>query len=505
MKIVNITNNVKYNKIKPNRLSFTSRPDTFSPSVVNSFSDTMKAKFTEKELNRIAKKSEDIQKNAEILAKTKLSGENILDTLLYSFDAKVDAVKLADKVNEVDKLYNDKPVNISLSVNKYDKNVFDIVAIDENKNKKIVTLDKDFKTRSIEDVTYQKVKGKTYEIKKSKDYKNNVTSKIRSEIINGKTLPLNELIITKDYKEYSEPSEVKGIFNSKRIYNNGKVEQLSSGNFDKKTGITTVEKNFTSFNGTNTSYEFSEDKEGNRISDYKITDKKGNILYKNSTAFEIIDENTFISSKNDNSYEIKYSDDDKKLNVKNLKTNETNELDLYQYILGNSKKLIPVLKKISGDELIKMGNNVTRLFQIDDDTSSYYHPGRKDINTSDNEYIFLHELGHSKDMKDYDTTTFKTKDATENTLISADKDILSIYNKEKDLFNENMSNAQREHIDYFLKSIGHSSGTNGALKESTAEINALLNTYNTVDRYSMRSEYLQRYFPETIAALAKKL
>ena len=506
MKIVNVTtSHIQNNKISNKRLYFTSRPDTFSPSVVNTFSDTMKAKFTEKELNRIAKKSEDIQKNAEILAKTKLSGENILDTLLYSFDAKIDAVKIADKVNEVDKLYNDKPVNISLRVNNYDKNVFDIVAVDENKNKKIVTLDKDFKTRSIEDVTYQNVNGKNYEIKKSKDYKNNVTSKIRSEIINGKTLPLNELIITKDYKEYSEPSDIKGIFNTKRIYNNGKVEQLSSGNIDKKTGIKTVKKDFTSFNGTKTSYEFSEDKEGNRISDYKIIDKKGNVLYNNSTAFEIVDENTFISSKNNEQYEIKYSNDDKKLSVKNLKTDEANEIDLHMYIFGNSKKLVPVLKKISGDELIKMGNNVTRLFQIDDDTSSYYHPGRKDINTSDNEYIFLHELGHSKDMKNYDTTTFKTKDATENTLISADKNIVDVYNKEKELFNENMSNAQREHIDYFLKSIGHSSGTNGALKESTAEINAILNTYNTVDRYSMRSEYLQRYFPETIAALAKKL
>ena len=477
MKIVNVTtSHIQNNKISNKRLYFTSRPDTFSPSVVNTFSDTMKAKFTEKELNRIAKKSEDIQKNAEILAKTKLSGENILDTLLYSFDAKIDAVKIADKVNEVDKLYNDKPVNISLRVNNYDKNVFDIVAVDENKNKKIVTLDKDFKTRSIEDVTYQNVNGKNYEIKKSKDY-----------------------------KEYSEPSDIKGIFNTKRIYNNGKVEQLSSGNIDKKTGIKTVKKDFTSFNGTKTSYEFSEDKEGNRISDYKITDKKGNVLYNNSTAFEIVDENTFISSKNNEQYEIKYSNDDKKLSVKNLKTEEANEIDLHMYIFGNSKKLVPVLKKISGDELIKMGNNVTRLFQIDDDTSSYYHPGRKDINTSDNEYIFLHELGHSKDMKNYDTTTFKTKDATENTLISADKNIVDVYNKEKELFNENMSNAQREHIDYFLKSIGHSSGTNGALKESTAEINAILNTYNTVDRYSMRSEYLQRYFPETIAALAKKL
>ena len=130
---------------------------------------------------------------------------------------------------------------------------------------------------------------------------------------------------------------------------------------------------------------------------------------------------------------------------------------------------------------------------------------RKDINTCDNEYILLHELGHAKDMKNYDTTTFKTKDATENTLISAQKEVVDTYKAEKELFNKNFSNTQREHIDYFMKSLGHSSGTNGALKEALAEINAILNTFNSVDRYSLRSEYLQRYFPRTIAKLAENL
>ena len=35
-------------------------------------------------------------------------------------------------------------------------------------------------------------------------------------------------------------------------------------------------------------------------------------------------------------------------------------------MFGNVSKLIPTLKKISGDELIKMSENVTRLFQIDE-------------------------------------------------------------------------------------------------------------------------------------------
>ncbi len=482
-------------------INFTSIPDSFEPSVVNSFSDLMKDKFTEKELTKLAKKSPEIQANAEILANTKLSGENILYNLYYNRSSKINAEKLAQKVNETDKLFGDNLLNIEINSNKYDNGVFDITAIGKDKNKKIITLDENFNTRSIQDVVFQD----KYIIKKSKDFKTGVTSEVKSQTVNGKEIPVSELIITKDYKEYSEPSPIKGIFNTKRIYSDGKTEQLSSGKIDEKTGIKTVKKDFVSLDGTQTHYEFSEDNNGNRIVDYKISDKLGNVLYNKSESFEIIDENTFISSVNDNSYEIKYTDNDNKLTVKNQKTKEQNEIDLYSYVLGNSAKLIPTLKKISGDELIKMGNNVTRLFQIDDETASYYHPGRKDINTCNDEYILLHELGHAKDMKNYDTTTFKTKDATEKTLISSNENVLATYNKEKELFNKHFSNSQREHIDYFLKSLGHSSGTNGALKEALAEINAVLNTYNDVDRYSLRSEYLQRYFPKTIATLAQLL
>ncbi len=503
LKIVGLGLNNQYKPLRKTseNINFTSIPDSFEPSVANQFSDEMKSKFSEKQLTKLAKKSSEIQKNAQLLAGTKLSGENILDNLYYNYSAKIDAEKIVNKVNELDSLCGENLSEIKLEVNKYENDVFDIVAINKDKSKKIVTLDKDFKTRSVQDVITQ---GK-YEVKKSKDYKTGVTSEVKSEIINGKTIPVSEVIVTKDYKEYSEPSVIKGVFNTKRVYNNGKTEQLSSGYYDEKNGIKIVKKDFGALDGTKTHYEFSEDNKGNRIVDYKITDKSGKVLYKNSEAFEVIDDNTFISSKNENSYEIKYSDDDKKLSVKNRKTNECNELNLYQYMFGNVSKLIPTLKKISGDELIKMSENVTRLFQIDNDDASYYHPGRKDINTCDNEYIFLHELGHAKDMKNYDTTTFKTKDATENTLISAQKEVLDTYKAEKELFNKNFSNTQREHIDYFMQSLGHSSGTNGALKEALAEINAILNTFNTVDRYSLRSEYLQRYFPRTIAKLAEKL
>ncbi len=54
----------------------------------------------------------------------------------------------------------------------------------------------------------------------------------------------------------------------------------------------------TSLNGTRTVYSYEDDPQGNRIVDYKITDKKGNVLLDKSSTFEVIDDNHFISTRN---------------------------------------------------------------------------------------------------------------------------------------------------------------------------------------------------------------
>ena len=43
------------------------------------------------------------------------------------------------------------------------------------------------------------------------------------------------------------------------------------------------------------------------------------------------------------------------------------------------------------------------------------------------------------------------------------------------------------------------------LEEAIAESNALLSTYNNDDLFAIRAQYLQQYFPKTIATLANEL
>lgn len=469
------------------------------------FSASIKEKFSQKQLDKLSKKTTEFIQKVDDLSITRLSGDNILSALKYanfSFDFK----KLATKVLDMEDFCGNNLNSIELSNNKYVEKSLDINAILKNGTKRKIVLDENLNKTSIQEISYKVKNGQKYEVKKEKDFKNGITSKVVSKIVNENVLPIpiSELILTKDYKQISVPSPIKGVFNTKRIYKNGKVQQISSGLVDEKTGIKTVKKDMYSLDGTHTQYEYSNDPNGNKIVDYKITDKNGKVLYKNSEAFEVIDENTFISSKNDKSYLIKYSDNDNKLSVKDNDTKEITEIDLHMFIYGSKDKLIPALKKVSGDELIKMSKNVNRLFQQDDQTTSCYKPTEKDVITCGNDYILVHELGHAKDMKNYDTSSFKTKDATEHLLISASSDFLDVYSQEKKLFNEKFSTNQREHIDYFISGTNKFSSSRSE-KEAVAEINAILNSCNDVEKYSLRSEYLQMYFPKTISKLAEIL
>ena len=80
-----------------------------------------------------------------------------------------------------------------------------------------------------------------------------------------------------------------------------------------------------------------------------------------------------------------------------------------------------------------------------------------------------------------------------------------IYNEERNAFNKAYPNAQREHIGYFIQQKGHYGGKLGGLSEVVAEANALRDSYTTEYDLGPRAEYLQQYYPKTIAYLNTKL
>lgn len=438
----------------------------------------------------------------KVLAQSNLQTEDIVSLSNNKLLTKPEVV--VEKFNEMETLCGDKALSIRFKTDDFDNNAFALVADLKDTGKKIALFDKDMKTTCLEDVqakTYPN--GKQYQIKKTMDYRTGTTSKVKLEV--NKKLPqpvlINEIRVVKDKngktlrKEYTEQSEVTGVLNIKHVMPDGSEKIISSGKIDKKTGITSVKKDMTSLDGTRTQYLYEDDPQGNRISDYIITDKNGKTLLKNSQSFEVISNNKFISSKNDKKYEITVNE--KEMNIKDLKNNNESKITFENYIDGNQEKIINVLKKMPGEELIALSNTVKHLNGIDDINYSTYGATNKRIKTGDNLFVMLHELGHAKD---YDQVDTKDVETLKKSIFSNPK-INEVFEEEKAKFNNAFPSAQREHINYFIKTSEEKDG----LQEAIAESNALLNTYNNEDLFSIRSQYLQQYFPKTIAELSTVL
>lgn len=461
--------------------------DKYGDAKVSSGADYVKLSKMDKESCQGAK---------TLLEDTSLGVNYVFKYLDVPKSKRPDINILAKRVKFLDNEYdcaNSKEYSIELGKNEYSNNEFNI-----NVMKKPFylahqeVLDKNGLV-SAKDVTYYENTDKSYTIEKYKD-RNNTIIKTRKEYdknTNTDNDITNQIHIIRDKKGNilekitTDCSDIKGIYNIKKIHADGRVEVLSSGVKDKFTGIESVKKDMTSLDGTRTQYLYENDPKGNRISDYKIIDKDGNVLLDNSTSFEVVNDNKFISSKNNKKYEINVLEN--KIDIKNMADSEDRaSIDINAQISGDKNRIIKVLKQISGDELIELAKNVKSFEGIEKAEDSSFKSQEKKIITGDNLFVILHELGHTKDMS-------KVENLHNN------KDLQKIFNKEKKAFLEKFPQAERQNIDYFLNQKDHYKGKDGGLTEVIAESNALLGTHSSLNLTAIRSQYLQQYFPRTIA------
>lgn len=437
-----------------------------------------KPRFSQGDITCFSHISPDKIHNVKYFANTNLAGFNI-KWIIEKND--VNFEKLGNIIqNEESK---DKEASIDF-VKDYaqDKNyILSIKGQDYEINK---LLDKDLNILSEE----KTVNKKDYKFTEVKDYQNNSTIKAKTD---NKGILLSSVKTYKDKNnnivktEVTEQSEITGIYNTKVKNSNGTVDVISEGKIDKNTGISTVNKNMTSYDGTKTEYQCKFDTTGNRETHYKITDKNGKILLDNKEKFKKIDENTAISEKNGETYKITYSAKSININHKNKLT----EIDLYNFTTGD----ISPMKNISGNELIQMKNNIKK-YNGNRGSFAAYDIYTKEVNTSDNKVTtLLHELGHAKDYRNKDME------------ISGNKDFEKIFEEEKALFSKNSSNFEIGLIGYFIRPKCHHAGENGGKVETVAEVNAILNACSDDNETAMRKHLLQQYFPRTISVLSKNL
>lgn len=443
------------------------------------------------------------------LTKTSLSTKNVISLKRMEADF---TKKAADKIVDMEhNVCKDEVKQIVFTRDKSDREAFNIIAQDKKNELHSALLNKKLDTEAVETASvYGTKQGKVYEIKKVKDLRNNTTSKVRMEAdYSGYPVVTHEVRVHKDKNnkvtktEYTAPSEIPGIFDIKYKYPNGKEEIVSSGKYDKKSGITSIKKNMVSLDGTRTDYLYENDENGNRISDYKITDKKGNVLLKKSSSFEVVNPHKFISSNNDDKYEILLDKDEKSIKVTDMKNPKRSvTIDVDKQIIGNKNKIMTSLKQMPGEELIKLSQSTKKLVGIDSPLESYYQPGDKSIHSGDQLFVILHELGHARDMRDLDVSSDEGFYSTFHKTISSNPELNETFEEEKANFNKAFPDAQRDHIDYFVNTLNHYGGELGGFKEVIAEGNALLTTPKTMDLLAIRSQYLQQYFPRTIASLS---
>ena len=340
------------------------------------------------------------------------------------------------------------------------------------------------------------------------DYKNNKdVDKVENLDMKGFLTVAKQVVTTNDKdgnmikKEIITPSEIKGTFDVEVVHANGKKEQISKASIDKKTGIKTIKRDMKSEDGTRTQFLYEDDPQGNRIVDYKITDKNGKILMGRSQSFEVVDDNHYISSQNGYKYDISVSDD--KFTVKDLHHETQAEIKFNKKFKGNKNEIIKVLKQVPGEELFEVVDSVNKLKGKDKSSvlDSAYSPLSRNINVGNDLMVFLHELGHAKDFQVKNGKKY-LKD-TAKAMFSDNKDIQKTFVEERKQFNDTHSDAERQHIDYFTQAKGHYGGKWGGLAEIVAETNALTNTYTDepVEALGTRLQYLQQHFPKTIAAI----
>ena len=470
-----------------------------------------RGKYNHKDLMLMADNCSAEQLNAaKTLIKTKLSGENVaVMALTPALEGKID--KAASKVMDMEKAMGKNLAQVVFDGDVYDTKSFLIKAATKDNQLNTEMLDKDLNRRAIENMSLYQSGSQIYQIKKVNDLRNNVTSKVRLAVDNdGYPTATHEVRVIKNKagkvvrKEYTAPSEVNGVFDIVYEDAKGNKTQVSEGHYDKKTGITTVKKNMTSLNGTRTTYSYEDDPKGNRIVDYKITDKNGKVLLDKSSTFEVVNDNKFISTRNNEKYEITVDKHD--INVVDMNNPKRQaRISIDNQIKGNKEKIMKSLKAMPGEELFKVAQTTKKLVGNKDVLESYYDPSNKEIHSGENLFVILHELGHARDYRDVDGSSDEAYADTVDMAIQEDPEVQKVYDKERKAFNKAFPDTQRDHIDYFINKVTHYGGELGGLGETIAESNALLTTPKTHELLAIRSQYLQQYFPETIAKLSEKL
>ena len=297
------------------------------------------------------------------------------------------------------------------------------------------------------------------------------------------------------------------------IYPNGERDIIQKTSFDPITKAISIEKHLTSPDGIKTDYYYKSTSDKTKIVDYKIADKKGNVLLQQHNTYQQISDNHVVTSTNGHKYDIYYEENsikiidsknkdktyiidlkDIKFTVSNAEALSADEKALKKDYIKQCLMAIPghlllLMKNLPIKEIVYYNNHEqknlggnwdseNRILTICQITSSSI----SELETLKS--VFLHEYGHFIDST-IDGTRFD---------VSQDPEIDSIYKEELEEFRKHSTSIEQKLMSHIIND-----------SESEKAADTIRSLYE--QEPSMTSSNLmlfQKYFSRTITATAKK-
>ncbi len=296
--------------------------------------------------------------------------------------------------------------------------------------------------------------------------------------------------------DYPQDMDIKNAILTKQIKSKDKLSEI------KKSGVLTEYSEKYSLDGIKTQRRYSQEINGqNEIVktnyEYLITDDKDNKLLNINRIWKRYTDDCTYTKIND--YELVCFFDCEKCNIKilNLTLNTVVDVDLRETTKGLTREeregFFEAFEKMSADSILNINRAVNSLEFSSRPAFAYSGDlCRLEINY-DNDLTY-HEIGHA--LYHYLTSCQNP--------INCDE-LSRIYNSEMDNFKKNNPRSVLHFIDYFSQDGGGEFNT--GLEELIAETYMLLNTYNYKKDNELiaRTHFLIKYFPRTIAEIAKIL
>ena len=322
---------------------------------------------------------------------------------------------------------------------------------------------------------------------------------------------------------YSE-SGIKGQYDVYHLRPDGSRAKVGRAQVTPN-GAQHVSRTLTSANGHKTSLSYRKDAAGNTYLHSVIKNESGEIISEVMRKRKVISENHFITTYNDNAFDIIFSKDRvivSKLDSTGKKTGETIEYAIKDIPFETSdnafreiivtgtedfseiaeifkrhgiepktidRRCVAMLKELPGDEWFAMAKCSEFVMPQSLDEGNAFYAGNC-IGLSKEQIgnlgVLCHELGHGK---------FAVLD------LANDPELLRIYNAEKERYTSMFPETRIESISYFLEQ--NNDGMRG-LNEACAETNLVSDTIQSWDVIQDRTIFYEQYFPETIAYVRQR-